>query len=50
MKTMDPVWWNMAISEWADNEVADEQLVTFDNGSTYYRTSDLEDFIEQEAS
>lgn len=50
MKTMDPVWWSMAISEWADNEVADEQLITFDNGSTYYRTSDLEDFIEQVAS
>lgn len=48
MKTMDPIWWNMAHSEYIDNEVAGEQLITFDNGSSYYRTSDLEDFIETE--
>ena len=50
MKTMDPLWWKMAISEHVDNEVADDQLVTFDNGNSYYRTSDLEDFIERESA
>jgi hypothetical protein len=48
MKTMDPVWWNMAVGEYVDNEVADERLITFDNGSTYFLTSDVEDFVEEQ--
>jgi len=50
MKSMDPVWWSMAHSEYVDNELADENLITFDNGSTYYLVSDLEQFIDQEAA
>ncbi len=48
MKTMDRVWWNMAHGEYVDNEVADDRLITFDNGSTYFQTSDVERFVEEQ--
>ena len=47
MKTMDPTWWKMARDEHVDNEVADSQLITFDNGSTYFLTSEVENFAEE---
>lgn len=50
MKELDPVSWRIAESEWIDNEVEDDQLRTFDNGSTYYSVSDLEDYLDQEES
>jgi hypothetical protein len=33
-------------SEWIDNEESDDLLVTFDNGSTYYRVSEVEQMID----
>ncbi len=44
-KELDPVFWNMAHSKWLDEESSDGNLVTLDNGSTYYWASDLEGFI-----
>lgn len=41
-KEMDPTSWNMAMSEWLDSEVENEQLMTFDNGTTYYRVNEVE--------
>lgn len=50
MKELDPVSWDLAKSEWIDGLISDEEAVTFDNGSTYYRVSDIEQFLdEQEA-
>jgi hypothetical protein len=46
LKGLDPVSWNIAHSEWIDAEVGDGNLITFDNGSTYYWLTDLEQFIE----
>lgn len=46
IKALDPVSWSLAQSEWVDNEVSDDVLVTFDNGSTYYRASEVEQMIE----
>lgn len=45
MKEMDPVSWSCAQSEW-ESQVSDEDLISFDNGSTYYWRSGLEGFIE----
>jgi len=47
LKELDPVSWNIAYSEWIDAEVADENLITFDNGSIYYWVSDVEHFIAE---
>lgn len=47
IKALDPVSWNLAQSEWVDNEVSDDVLVTFDNGSTYYRASEVEQMLEE---
>jgi hypothetical protein len=46
LKELDPVSWNIAHSEWIDTEVDDDSLITFDNGSTYYWVTDIEQFIE----
>jgi len=48
MKEMDPVSWNCAESEW-ESQMSDEDLISFDNGSTHYWRSDLEGFIEGHA-
>jgi len=49
-KELDPIAWRLACDEHIDALVSDEEIVTFDNGSTYYRTSDIEQFLdEQEA-
>ncbi|HEY8269551.1 MAG TPA: hypothetical protein VIG33_01575 [Pseudobdellovibrionaceae bacterium] len=47
MKEMDPVSWSCAQSDW-ESQLADEDLISFDNGFTYYWRSDLEGFIEEQ--
>lgn len=47
LKELDPVSWNIAHSEWLDEESSDGNLLTFDNGSTYYWASDLEGMIKE---
>lgn len=42
LRDQDPVSWDMARSEWASGEVDSGNLISFDNGSTYYWTSDVE--------
>lgn len=49
IKELDPISFEMAESEWIDNEVSDGNLVTFDNGSNYVWLHDLERFIEEMA-
>jgi hypothetical protein len=41
-KEMDSVSWNMAQSEWESQEADEATIITFDNGGTYYWTSDVE--------
>ena len=47
MKELDPVWWDMAKSEWIDNEESEDMLMTFNFGYSYYAVSDVEDYCEQ---
>ena len=47
MKDQDPISWDIAKSEYIDGLVEDEQLITFDNGSTHYWVHDVENFIEE---
>lgn len=42
---LDPVSWNIAHSEYVDNEVEDGNLVTFDCDSSYYWRADVEHFL-----
>lgn len=48
MKEMDPTSWNCAQSEW-EAQMSGEDMISFDNGSTYYWRSDLEGFIAAQA-
>ena len=50
LKELDPVSWNIAHSEWLDSEIADGNLITFDNGSIYYWLTDVERFIQDSAA
>jgi len=47
LKELDPVSWDMAYNEWLDSETSDEILITFDNGSNHYWTSEIEQLIEE---
>ncbi len=49
-KTMDPISWEMARNEYIDFEESDGNLISFDNGSTYFWIHDVEEFIESEES
>lgn len=45
-KEMDPVSWDIARSEWLSFEESEGHVTTFDGGSTYYHTHDVERFID----
>lgn len=45
LKEMDSVSWDMARSEWESNEADEGNLISFDNGGTYYWTSDVEGLL-----
>ena len=47
LKTMCPCDWDMAKDEYIYNLEQDEEVMSFDNGSTYFRTSDIENLIEE---
>ncbi len=42
MEQLDPIAFDIAKSEWLDQEVEEERLITLDNGSTYYAADELE--------
>lgn len=46
IKNLDPVSWDLAKSEWIDSEDQDDQVVSFDNGSTYYWVHDIESYLD----
>ena len=46
MKSQDPISWNLARDEWESFEEEEENLITFDNGSTYYRYYVIKTLLE----
>jgi len=50
MKELDPIAWGLARDEHIDGLESDGEIVSFDNGRSYYRVTDIEQFLdEQEA-
>ncbi len=47
MKELDPVAWSCAQSEWESYEADEGTIFSIDNGSTYYRMSDIEELVEE---
>lgn len=47
MKELDPIAWRLARDEYVDGLESDGEIVSFDNGSTYYRVSDIEQFLDE---
>ena len=47
LKTMDEVAWDIAKDEYISSLEEDEEVISFDNGSTYFWTSDIEELIEK---
>ena len=54
LKTMDEISWDIAKDEYISSLEEDEELISFDNGSTYYWVHDIEELLkeklEEEAS
>lgn len=50
MKSQDPIWWNCALSEYESQEESEGTIISFDNGSTYYSTNEVEELLDQELS
>lgn len=48
MKEQDPISWNMAKSEWESFEESEGNIISFDNGSTYFWTHEIENFLDAE--
>ena len=46
LKEQDPIAWRCALSEYESNEESDGNIVTFDNGSNYYNTYEVEELVE----
>ncbi len=46
MKTQDPISWRSVRDEYIDELESEEEIISFDNGQTYYRASDLEELLE----
>ncbi len=47
MKDQDPISWRCAQSDWESQEEEEGNIMSFNNGSTFYWTYDLEKLIEQ---
>jgi hypothetical protein len=47
MKNQDPISWRCAFSDYESQEESDEQIISFDNGTTYYRIDDINDLISK---
>lgn len=46
IKTLDPISWGIAQSEWESQESEEGNIITFDNGSTYYWSHELEELLD----
>jgi len=48
LKEMDPVSWSCSKSDWESQEESEGLIITLDNGSTYYRASDVEALVRSD--
>lgn len=48
IEALDPVSWRVAHDEWIDAELSDENIITFDNGSSHFWTVEIEQFIVEQ--
>ena len=46
IRSIDPVAWDIARSEFESFEESDERIVSFDGGGTYYSTYEVEEYVE----
>ena len=46
LKTMDEISWDIAQDEYISSLEEDEELMSLDNGSTYYWTNEIEELLE----
>lgn len=46
MKDQDPTSWRIAQSEWEAQETDEDNIVSFDGGSTYYWVTDVEGLLD----
>lgn len=49
MKSQDPISWKLAHDEWESSEEEDENIISLDNGATYFYVHD-NDAVEQSVS
>ncbi len=49
LKELDPVSWRCAFAEYESVESEEGNIVTFDNGASYYWAHDVDQFIEGES-
>ncbi|MFA6236241.1 MAG: hypothetical protein WC635_02850 [Bacteriovorax sp.] len=47
MKSQDPISWKIACDEWASSEEDDGNIISFDNGSTYYSLEKLKLLVNE---
>ncbi len=45
LKDQDPIAWDIAKSEYMYDLVENKEIMTFNNGSSYYSVCDIESFI-----
>ena len=46
LKTMDEIAWDIAKDEYISSLEEDEEIISFDNGSIYYWTNEIEELLE----
>ena len=46
LKTMDEISWDIAQDEYISSLEEEEEVMSFDNGSTYYWTNEIEELLE----
>jgi len=46
LKEMDPIAWDLAKSEWIDSALSEGNLMTFDNGTSYYWAHEIEAYLD----
>ena len=47
LKTMDEISWDIAKDEYISSLEEDEELISFDNGSSYYWVHDIEELLKE---
>lgn len=47
LKENDPISWRCALSEYESQEESEENILSFDGGSTYYWKHEIESFVEE---